>query len=256
MTLAEEEGAWPVWNRNGGYWDNGYESLRLGLLKTLYDLPTSSSALPQSWLPTPVCKLGVRFGEVSQVVLMGLRILRKYLVDKANTWGRAPPYQRGIINRAVKRRIYQEMYGSCLSSIGVLESWIGEIEWWSSKVLSECAHDDNIVKNNNSPVANVTNSAVPVSDDILQVSGGFKEGEAQKPEDELQKNNVSGGENDTNINSIRLRDFYNYRYIGASSLKSVIEMKSLNADSNLISNLTSGIRLERFSKYADSFVKI
>lgn len=61
---------------------------------------------------------------------------------------------------------------------------------------------------------------------------------------------------DTNINSIRLRDFYNYRYIGASSLKSVIEMKSLNADSNLISNLTSGIRLERFSKYADSFVKI
>ena len=36
MTLAEEEGAWPLWNMNGGYWDNGYETLCLGLLSNFH----------------------------------------------------------------------------------------------------------------------------------------------------------------------------------------------------------------------------
>lgn len=61
---------------------------------------------------------------------------------------------------------------------------------------------------------------------------------------------------DTKIQSSRLRDYYKYRYVAANAMRSVIELKSQNADSNLISDLTSGLRLERFSKYADCFVKI
>jgi len=61
---------------------------------------------------------------------------------------------------------------------------------------------------------------------------------------------------DTKIQSSRLRDYYKYRYIRANPMRSVIELKSQSADSNLISDLTSGIRLERFSKYADCFVRI
>ena len=61
---------------------------------------------------------------------------------------------------------------------------------------------------------------------------------------------------DTRIQAERLRDFFTYRYVGASSMKSVVEMKSQKSDCNLISDLTAGVRLERFSKYADSFVKI
>ena len=61
---------------------------------------------------------------------------------------------------------------------------------------------------------------------------------------------------DTRIQAKRLRDYFSYRYIGANSMKSIVEMKSQKSDCNLISDLTAGVRLERFSKYADCFVKI
>lgn len=61
---------------------------------------------------------------------------------------------------------------------------------------------------------------------------------------------------DTAIRARCRRSHYKYRYIGVNCVKSVIELKGQESEIDQINEITSGMRLERFSKYADCFARI
>ena len=62
---------------------------------------------------------------------------------------------------------------------------------------------------------------------------------------------------DSNITRLKLRENSGgFKLNSQISKYSVVELKSNTSDSNLINSSLAGLRLQRFSKYADSFAKL